>query len=121
MANESQITQVEKISSETQLLDRTLNSKCHNNNEAKNKDGQKNKRKESPKKKNKGSRKRKYSSSSDESDSDSDEDSSSEDSDIDSGSSSESLRKKYPRMCIPHQGSQPSLQRKRINGHLANS
>ena len=54
MANEPEITQVEKISSETQLLDRTLNSKCHNNNEAKNKDGQKNKRKESPKKNIKG-------------------------------------------------------------------
>ena len=30
-------------------------------------------------------------------------------------------RKKCPRMSIPHQGSLPSLQRKRINGNLANN
>ena len=69
-------------------LDKTLNSKCHNNVEAKNKDSQKNKRQDSPKKKNKGSRRRKYSSSSHETDNDSEEDSSSEDSDIDNDSSS---------------------------------
>ena len=85
------------------------------------KDGQKNKRQNSPKKKNKESGKRKYSSSSDESDSDSTEDSSSEDSDIDNGSSSDYQRKKCPRMSIPHQGSLPSLQRKRINGNLASN
>ena len=121
MGNESAITQIKKVPSETLPLDKTLNSKYHRNIEAKNKDGQKNKRQDSPKKKNKGSRKRKYSSSSGESDSHSDEDSSSEDSDIDNGSSSESSKEEIPRMSIPRQGSLPSLQRKRINGNLANN
>ena len=96
MGNEPEIIQVEKESSETLLLNKILNSKCHNNVEAKNNDDQKNKRQDSPKKKNKGSRKRKYSSSSHESDSDSDEDSSSEDSDIDNDSSSESSKEEMP-------------------------
>ena len=91
MGDEPVITQ-EIHYSETPPLDKTLNSKYHNNVEAKNKDGQKNKRQNSPKKKDKGSRKRKYNSFADESDSDSDEDSSSEDSDIDNGSSSESSK-----------------------------
>ena len=30
-------------------------------------------------------------------------------------------RKKCPRISIPHQGSLPSLQRRRINGNLANN
>ena len=66
MGDEPEITQVEKVPSETPLLDKTLNSKCHNNVEAKTKDSQRNKRQDSPKKKDKGSRKRKYSSSLDE-------------------------------------------------------
>ena len=94
IGNEPEIAQVEKFPSETLLLDKTLNSKCHNNVEGKNKAGQKNKRQGSPKMKNKGFRKRKYSSSSDESDSDSDRDenSSIEHSDIGNGSSSESSK-----------------------------
>ena len=88
MRDEREIIQVEKVPSETLPLTKTLNSKCHNNAEVKNKDGQKNKRQDSPKK-NKESRKKKYSSFLDESDSDNDKDLSSEDSDIDNGSSSE--------------------------------
>ena len=118
MGDEAEITQV---LSKALPLRKTLNSKCHNNVQVKNKDGQKNKKQDSSKKKNKESRKRKYSSSSDESDSDCDEDSSSEGSDIDNGSTSESSRKKCLRMSIPHQGSLPSFQRKIINGSLANN
>ena len=92
MGDEPEITQVEKVPSKTLPLDKTLNSKCHNNVKAKNKDSQKNKRQDSPKKKNKGSRKRKYSLSWDESDSDSEEDSLTEDIDIDNGLSSESSK-----------------------------
>ena len=44
MEDEPEITQVEKGPSETLPFDKTLNSKCHNNVEAKNKDGQKNKK-----------------------------------------------------------------------------
>ena len=66
MGDEPEITQVEKVPSETLLLNKTLNSKCYNNVEAKTKDGQRNKRQDSPKKKDKGSRKRKYSASLDE-------------------------------------------------------
>ena len=91
----------------------------HNNVEAKNKDGQKNKRQDSPIKKNKGSRKRKCSSPFDKSVSDNQQDSSSEDSDINNGSSSEPSKEKCRRMSIPHQGSLPSLQQKRINVNLA--
>ena len=58
MGDEPEITQVEKVLSETLPLDKNLNRKCHINVEAK--DGQKNKRQDSPKKKTKGSRKRKY-------------------------------------------------------------
>ena len=94
IGNEPEIAQVEKFPSETFLLDETLNNKCHNNVEGKNKAGQKNKRQGSPKMKNQVSRKRKYSSSLDESDSDSDSDenSSLEHSDIGNGSSSESSK-----------------------------
>ena len=67
MGDEPEITQVEKVPSETLPLDKTLNSKCHKNVEVKNKDGQKNKSQDSPKMKSKGSRKSKYSSHSDES------------------------------------------------------
>ena len=76
MEDEPEITQVEEVPSQTPSLYKTLNSKRHNNVEAKNKDGQRNKKKDSLKKKDKGSRKRKYSTSSDESNSDCDEDSS---------------------------------------------
>ena len=76
MGDELETTRIEEVSSETLPLDKTLNSKCHNNVETKNKGGQKNKRQDSPKKKDKGSRKRKYSSSLDGSDSDTDKDSS---------------------------------------------
>ena len=94
IGNEPEIAQVEKFPSETLLLDETLNNKCHNNVDGKNKAGQKNKRQGSPKVKNQVSRKRKYSSSLDESDSDSDSDenSSLEHSDIGNGSSSESSK-----------------------------
>ena len=94
IGNEPEIAQVEKFPSETLLLDETLNNKCYNNVEGKNKAGQKNKRQGSPKMKNQVSRKRKYSSSLDESDSDSDSDenSSLEHSDIGNGSSSESSK-----------------------------
>ena len=92
MGDKPDITHVEKVPSETLLLDKTFNSKCHNSVEAKIKDGQK-KRQDSSKKKDKRSRKRKYSSSSNESDSDSDEDSS-EDPDMDNSSSSESSKEK---------------------------
>ena len=44
MGDEPEITQVEKVPSETLPPDKTLNSKCHNNVEAKSKDGQNNKR-----------------------------------------------------------------------------
>ena len=57
MEDEPEITQVEEVPSETPSLDKTLNSKRHNNVEAKNKDGQRNK-KDSLKKKDKGSRKK---------------------------------------------------------------
>ena len=53
MGNEPEITQVEEVLSETLPLDKTLNSKCHNNIETKTKDSQKNKRQDSPEKKNK--------------------------------------------------------------------
>ena len=94
IGNEPEIAQVEKFPSETLLLDETLNNKCHNNVDGKNKAGQKYKRQGSPKMKNQVSRKRKYSSSLDESDSDSDSDenSSLEHSDIGNGSSSESSK-----------------------------
>ena len=92
MGNEPKITQIERVPSETVALDKTLNSKCHNNVEGKNKDSQKNKRQDSSKKKNKGPSKRKNNSNSDELDSDSEEDSSSEDSDIDNDSSLESSK-----------------------------
>ena len=62
-------TQVEEVPSETPPLDKILNDKCHNNVEAKNKDGQNNKR-------HRGSRKEKYSSSSNESNCDRHKDSS---------------------------------------------
>ena len=94
IGNEPEIAQVEKFPSETLLLDETLNNKCHNNVDGKNKAGQKNKRQGSPKMKNQVSRKRKYSSSLDESDSDSDSDenSSLEHLDIGNGSSLESSK-----------------------------
>ena len=57
MEDEPDISQVEEVPSETPSLDKTLNSKRHNNVEAKNKDGQRNK-KDSLKKKDKGSRKK---------------------------------------------------------------
>ena len=44
MGDEPEITQIENVLSETQKLNKTLNNKCHNNVEAKNKDSQKNKR-----------------------------------------------------------------------------
>lgn len=44
MGYKPEITQVEKVLSETLPLDKTLNKKCQNNIEAKNKDGQKNQR-----------------------------------------------------------------------------
>ena len=94
IGNEPEIAQVEKFPSETLLLDETLNNKCHNNVDGKNKAGQKYKRQGSPKMKNQVSRKRKYSSSLDESDSDSDSDenSSLEHLDIGNGSSLESSK-----------------------------
>ena len=49
MGDEHEITQVEKVPSETLPPDNTLKSKCHNNVEAKYKDSQKNKRQDSPK------------------------------------------------------------------------
>ena len=119
LGDEPEITQVEKVPSEILPLDKTLNSKCYKNVDAKNKDGQKNKRQDSPIIKNKESRKSKYGSPLDESDSDSDEDSSSEYSDIDNHQNLQ--RKKCPRMSIPHQGSLQSLQRKIINGNLASN
>ena len=78
MGDESEITQIEKVPSEAPPLAKTLNSKCHSNVKARNKDGQENKRQDSKeRKKDNESRKIKYSSSSD--GSDRDEDSSSED------------------------------------------
>ena len=91
MGDEPETTQVEEVPSKTPILDKTLNSKCHNNVKAKNKVGRESKRRDSLRKKNKGSRKRKYSSFLDELDSYSEEDST-VDSDIDDGSSSESSK-----------------------------
>ena len=51
MGNEPETAQLEKVASETLSLDKTLNSKCHNNAESGNKDDQKNKTQNSPKKK----------------------------------------------------------------------
>ena len=78
MGDEPEITQAEKVTSDTLSLDKTLNSKCHSNVEPKIKDGQKNKRLDTPKKKNKESRKRRHSSSSDDSEAKSDTESSDE-------------------------------------------
>ena len=108
MGDEPEINQVKEVPLETLPLDKTLNSKCQNIVEGKNKNGQK-KRQDSLKKKDKGSRKKKYSSPSDKSDSDSDEDLS-EGSDIDNSSSSKSSKNKCPRMSISHYGSLTKFQ-----------
>ena len=63
--NEPDAAQLEKIAPETMSVDKTLNSKCHNNVKSGNKDDQKNKTQDSPKKKDKGSKKRRYNSSPD--------------------------------------------------------
>ena len=120
MGDEPETTQVEKVPSETSPLDKTLNSKCHNNIEAKNKDGQKNERQDSPKKKDNRSRKKKCSSSLDESDSDSDEDSS-KDSDIDNGSSSESSKEDMSRDEHTSLRFSTKPSGKKNNGNLANN
>ena len=63
--NEPDAAQLEKIAPDTMSVDKTLNSKCHNNVKSGNKDDQKNKTQDSPKKKDKGSKKRRYNSSPD--------------------------------------------------------
>ena len=121
MGDEPEITQVENVPSETLPLDKTLNSKCHDNVEVKNKDGQKNKRQHSPKKKKRGLERENtlhprmnqivivtkiYHQRTQ----------------ILTMTHHQNLqRKKCPRMSIPDQGSLPSLQRKIINGNLANN
>lgn len=77
MGEEPEITQVEKVSSDSLPLDKSSKSKCANNVGPKNKDGDKNKRIDS-KKEVRESRKRRYSPSEDSSD-DSDPDSESSD------------------------------------------
>ena len=56
-----------EVASKTRSLDKTLNSKCHNNVEYGNKDVEKNKRQDSPKKKVKWPKERIYRSTPDES------------------------------------------------------
>ena len=121
MGDDPEITQVGKVPSKTLSLDKTLNSKCHNNAEAKNKDGQKIKGKTLLKIKIKGLERentvhprmnqvvivRKIHH---------------QRTHILTIAYHQNLqRKKYPKMSIPHQGSLPSLQRKRINRNLASN
>ena len=53
MGNEPDTAQLEKIAPETMSVDKTLNSKGHNNVKSGNKDDQKNKTQDSPKRKTK--------------------------------------------------------------------